>query len=130
MSTLKKYLITLLCGFAGVFGILWMRDVFNQTEMSAIFHILCDGFFVVGVVLACIGLLIFTSNEGVLDGMTYSVRSFLNLFRKTGLKKYESYYDYKASKGERDTPFGFLVISGLFFIAVSLVMLYFYYLYK
>ncbi len=130
MSTLKKYLITFLCGFAGVLGILWMKDVFSQTEMSAIFHILCDSFFVVGVLMVCIGLLIFTCNEGALDGLSYGVKAFVNLFRKTGLKKYDSYFDYKAARSEKKTPFGHLVISGLFFIAVSLVMLYFYYLYQ
>ncbi len=127
MNTLKKYLITLLCGFAGVAYILWLRGIFNQTAASAVFHILCDGFFVVGVLMACIGLLIFCSNEGTFDGLTYGVKAFINLFRRNGMKKYDSYYDYKAARGEKKTTFGFLVICGVFFIAVSLVMLYFYY---
>ena len=110
--------------------ILWLKDFFGQTEPKLIFHILCDGFFVVGVVLVCIGLLIFSSNEGTFAGLTYSVKSFIDLFRKTGMKKYDSYYDYKAARTEKKIPFGFLLICGLLFIAVSLVMLYFYYLYQ
>ncbi len=130
MSALKKYLITILCGLAGVAYVLWLKDIFNQTETKMIFHILCDGFFVVGVVKVCIGLLIFSSNEGTFAGLTYSVKSFIDLFRKPGMKKYASYHDYKAARTEKKIPFGFLLICGLCFIMVSLVMLYFYYLYQ
>lgn len=130
MNGLKKYVITLLCGFAGVAYVLWLKDIFGQTEPTMIFKILCDGFFVVGMLLVCIGLLIFTSNEGTFDGLVYSVKSFVDLFRKPEMKKYKSYYDYQAAKREKKTPFGFLLICGLFFIVVSLAMLYFYYLYQ
>lgn len=124
MKSAKKYLITLAIGFAGVLYILWLRDFFSQTETAAIFHILCDAFFVVGAVLACIGLLIFSSNEGTFDGMVYAVKSFLNMFRKTNMKTYDTYYDYKAANASKKAEFGFLLICGAFFIAVSLVMLY------
>jgi hypothetical protein len=129
MNALKKYFITMLCGLVCAAAIIWSKDIFGQTELSAIFHILCDGFFVVGVLLTCIGLLIFTSNEGVFDGIAYSVRAFVDMFRKTGMKKYDSYYDYKAAKEDKDAPFAFLIFCGLFYMAVSMVMLYCYYLY-
>ena len=130
MSTLKKYVITLLCGFAGVAYILWLKDAFGQTEIAASLRIWCDGFFVVGTVLVCLGLLIFTSNEGTLDGLVYGVKSFINLFRKIGMKSYETYYDYKAARAERKTPFGFLVFCGLGFLVVSVVLLMFYHQYQ
>ena len=130
MSALKKYVITILCGFAGVAYILWLKDAFGQTEMAEILRIWCDGFFVVGTVLVCLGLLIFTSNEGTLDGLVYGVKSFINLFRKTGMKSYETYYDYKAARAERKTPFAFLVFCGLGFLVVSVVLLMFYHQYQ
>lgn len=128
MKAIKKYLITLACGLAGVAYVLWMKDFFNQTDMKTIFHILCDAFFVIGVLITSIGLFIFVSNEGVFDGLVYGVKSFAGLFRRNS-RQYASYYDYKEAHADRDTPFGFLVFSGLFFIAVSLVMLYLYYQY-
>ncbi len=124
MKAAKKYLITFAAGLVGVLYILWLRGFFDQTEAAAIFHILCDAFFVVGVVITGIGLLIFTSNEGTFDGLTYSVKSFLNLFRKSSVKKYDTYYDYKAARAGQKVNFVFLLICGAFFIAVSLVMLY------
>ena len=63
MKTGKKYLITLLVGFAAVGLILWSKDIFAQTAPVDVFHILCDAFFAVGVVITSAGLLIFASNE-------------------------------------------------------------------
>ena len=125
MKAAKRYLIALAVGFGIAAYLLWQNDIFAQTETAKIFHILCDAFFVPGVLQVCIGLLIFSTNEGTFDGMTYAVKSFVNMFRKQSLKKYDSYYDYKASRKSRDAEFGYLIICGMFFIAVSIVMLYF-----
>lgn len=126
MRGYKKYLITLLTGFALVALILWSKDIFSQTEPKAIFHILTDGFFVVGVLMTCVALLIFSSNEGSFDILVYGVSSFLDMFRKTSLKKYETFFDYRESRADKKLKFGFLLICGLFFLAISFVMYYLY----
>lgn len=125
MSAVKRYLIAFALGLGLAAYLLWQNDIFVQTDTAKIFHILCDAFFVPGTLLVCFGLLIFTTNEGTFDGMTYAVKSFVNMLRKHNLKTYDSYYDYKASRKSRDTKFGYLIICGLFFIAVSAVMLFF-----
>ncbi len=122
MKSLRKYLITLLVGFLFVAGILYSKDFFAQTDPVKIYHILCDAFFVVGVVFTGFGLLIFTTNEGTFDMMVYGVRSFFDLFRKNPDKKYPTFYDYRTSREEKKLKFGFLLICGLFFLAVSMVM--------
>ncbi len=124
MNALKRYLIALAAGFGIAAYLLWQKNIFDQTELATIFHILCDAFFVPGVLLVCSGLLIFSTNEGTFDGMVYAVKSFVNMFRKNNLKQYDTYYDYKASRTNRDIKFGYLIYCGLFFIAVSLIMLY------
>ena len=126
MKSFRKYLITLLVGLLGVVAILFNKDFFAQTEPVKIFHILCDAFFVIGVVMAGTGLLIFTSNEGAFDMMIYGVRSFFDLFRKNPSKKYPTFYDYRTSREEKKLKFGFILICGIFYIAVSLVMYYLY----
>ena len=78
-----KYFITLLCGFAASMLIFLVKDIFSQTEAVNVFHILCDGFFAVGVVITAMGLLIFTSNEGTFDAIVYGVGSFIDMFRRT-----------------------------------------------
>lgn len=127
MKLLKKYLITLLIGFAVVALILWSKDVFSQTSTGKIFHILTDAFFATGVFVTSAGLLVFSSNEGTFDMIVYGVSSFFDMFRRNSNKKYETFYDYRESRQDKKIQFGFIVICGLFFLAVSLVM---YLLYK
>lgn len=126
MKAFWKYLITILVGFACVAGIIWSKGIAEQTQLVNILHILCDGFFIVGVVMSGAGLLIFTSNEGAFDMMVYGVKSFIDLFRKTKLNKYDTYYDYTVSRASKKVKFGFLLICGLCFLAVSVLLYYLY----
>ena len=121
-----KYLVTLLCGLAASMLIFFSKDIFSQVEAVKVFHILCDGFFAVGVVITAIGLLIFTSNEGTFDAIVYGVGSFIDMFRRTSKRKYETLYDYRESRSEKKVKFGFLLICGLFFILLAMVMYLFY----
>jgi hypothetical protein len=121
-----KYFITLLCGFAASMLIFLVKDIFSQTEAVNVFHILCDGFFAVGVVITAAGLLIFSSNEGSFDAIVYGVGSFIDMFRRTSKRKYETLYDYRESRSEKKVKFGFLLICGLFFILLAMVMYLFY----
>lgn len=122
MKALKKYVITLLIGFAAVALILWGRDLFFQTEPMAVFHILSDAFFAVGVVITCAGVLVMSSNEGTFDALVYGMSSFRDLFRKKSQKKYETFYDYRASRQDKKVRFGFLLICGLLFLVIAVVM--------
>ncbi len=130
MKSLKKYLITTVVGLLAVGAIIWSKDLFAQTAPVTVFHILCDAFFAVGVVIFAAGVLIFSSNEGTFDIFAYGIGAFADMFRRKPMKKYNTFYDYKESHAGIRIPFGFLLIVGAAFIAVSLVMLYCYHLYK
>ncbi len=122
MKKLLKYLITLLVGLAIAAWIAISKDIFAQTRPEIIFAILSDSFFAPGVLIFGVGGLIFVSNEGVFDGISYGLVSFIDIFRKEKQNKYRTFFDYKQSKGERDTSFGFMLICGLAFIATSGIM--------
>ncbi|MBO5702012.1 MAG: DUF3899 domain-containing protein [Clostridia bacterium] len=130
MRSVKKYLITAVIGLLAVGAIVWSKDLFAQTAPVTVFHILCDAFFAVGVVIFAAGVLVFSSNEGTFDIFVYGVSSFVDMFRKKSQKKYNTFYEYRESREDLKLPFGFLMLTGAVFIAVSLVMLYFYNLYK
>ena len=130
MRSVKKYLITAVVGLLLVGAIVWSKDLFAQTAPVKVFHILCDAFFAVGVVIFAAGVLVFSSNEGTFDIFAYGVSSFVDIFRKKSQKKYNTFYDYRESREDLKLPFGFLMLTGAVFIAVSLVMLYFYHSYK
>ena len=103
------------------------KELFEQTDLKTIYHILSDSFFVPGIVITGFGLLIFASNEGVFDGVTYAVMSFINMFKSKEERKYSSLYDYKQKKHAVKTKTGFILISGLIILTFGIV---FYILYS
>ena len=118
----KKTLITIGVESLVVLIILLYKDIFSQTEAVKVYHILCDAFFVSGFLTAGVGLLVFTTNEGVFDGLTFAVGAFVNIFRKNPTKKYSSLYDYKEQKGRERVEFGFMLTCGALFLMVSFIM--------
>lgn len=130
MKAMRKYLITLLIGFTAVALIVCAKDIFDQTALVDVFHILCDAFFAVGILIFNAGLLVFSSNEGTFDMLTYGVKTFMDAFRKTSARKYDTFYDYRASRADKKIKFGFLLICGLIFLVISFVMYFLYLEYK
>lgn len=126
MRAAKKYWITALVGFLIVAAIAFSKDLFAQTNPQSIFHILTDAFFVAGVLLTGSGLLVFSSNEGSFDILVYGMNSFLDIFRKKSLKKYETYFDYKESRADKKVKFGFLLICGGAYLAIAFIMYFLY----
>ena len=127
---LTKYLVAILIGLIVVGAVLLVRDVFSATETADVFLHLTDAFFISGVLITSAGAIVFTSNHGAWDMLAYGVSSFMDLFRKREKKKYDSFYDYKESRADKRFSFGFLLISGAFFLIVSMIMLFFYHQYS
>ena len=130
MKALKKYGITLSVGALLTFGIAYSKDVFHQTDLVTVFHILCDAFFVSGTLITSAGLLVFSTNAGTFDMLVYGVQSFVGMFRRNYSRKYETFYDYRVARSEKKVPWLFLVLCGALYLAISFVMYYFYKLYS
>lgn len=122
MKSLRKYLITIAAGLLGAFAIAYSKDIFSVTDPVTVYHILCDSFFVMGVVITGLGLLIFSTNEGTFDMLVYGVSSFVDIFRRQSKKKYETFYDYRAAHQEKKVQFGFMLICGIALLLLSGVM--------
>lgn len=124
MKKVYKYLITVGVGLLLAAWVAFSKNIFAQTSISLIFAILSDAFLVPGILITGMGGLIFVSNEGMFDAFSYGMTSFIDLFRKEKRNKYHTFYDYKQSKADRDRSFGFLLICGLAFLALSGIMLW------
>lgn len=123
MKQIVKYLITLFVGLLLAFFVALSKDIFDENNIKDVYHILCDSFFVSGIIMTGMGLLIFVSNEGIFDGLVYGVMSFINLFVPKQSRKYSSFYDYKESKkNSRNTKVGFILISGLIILIIAIIM--------
>lgn len=120
MKKTIKCLIVVLVGIVFAFLVSVGLGLFKETETSRIYHVLCDGFTVVGTVFTGFGLLLFVSNEGAFDGLGYALKSFFGMFRRTHVR--ESYYDYRTRRGSKKMSFTTLLISGLVILLIAIVL--------
>ena len=126
---LLKYGLSLL--FVAVMAYLYLapRDLAGAGEKGQ-YQLLCDALTVPGVLLICAGALVWVSNLGALDGLSYGLRlCFRALIPGKRLRQEESYHDYVAARQEkRIKGYGFLLISGGITVAASVICLALYYL--
>lgn len=125
---LLQYGISIAVGAAIAIAIMSFKGVFSESDAVKIMQILSDSFFVPGVILAGVGLLVFASNGGLFDIFSYAAITFVDCLRRDVTKRrYRTYYDYKEARKDKPKRTGYLLISGLIFIAISAIFLIFYY---
>ena len=119
-----RYISAIAVGGILVLIIVSAQGVFSENRTYEILRILCDGFFVTGVCIACVGLILVASNGGAFDMLGYGVIMFFDLFRRN-LKdrKYKDFYSYKKSKEEKKRSTLYLLIVGICFIIISVIFL-------
>lgn len=130
VKVVLQYSITTAIGAIIAVIIMGAQGLFaGGLEPHDVYHILCDAFFVPGVIFACVGLIVFASHGGVFDMLGFAVRLFFDLFRKDPTKrKYKDFYEYKEAKKDKSKwSITFLLIVGLVFILVSVIFLIPYY---
>lgn len=123
-----KYLVTAAVGLVMALAVLGIRGAYSgdigSLEMAGY---LSDAFFIPGILITGFGCLVFVSSEGAFDGLVYGLKLFVDKFRFGRLAReyeLESFGDYKARKAEKGKPsFGFMIIVGLAFLAISAVFL-------
>ena len=128
MKKALPYVITSAIGLGVTLIIILAKGIYSQTETTAVMQILCDAFFVPGIILAGVGLIVWASNGGAFDMLGYGVRLFFDMFRKDVTKrKYKDFYEYRQAKKQSGRKVGFMLIVGLVFIAISCIFLILYY---
>ncbi|MCM1440841.1 MAG: DUF3899 domain-containing protein [Roseburia sp.] len=124
---LKKalpYIISAVIGIIIFVVIICTKKIWNAETSKVTVQILCDAFFVPGVCLAGVGLLIFASNGGVFDMLSYAVIRFFDLFKRdVRNKKYKDFYEYREAKKGRKRGMAFMLIVGAVFVAISVILL-------
>lgn len=130
MSEKKKALLADLI-LGGLIAILVLSLKWNRE--TALAHQLCDAFFMAAVVMLGVGGLRFVRNKGAFDVMGYSmmitVHNFLPMTRPSADRnaREEDFLDYKARKEEGRKSARSLLLSGCFYLALSLICLAVYY---
>jgi hypothetical protein len=128
MKRVLPYLITTLVGAAIVVTIILAQRIWTAEDMTEIMRRLSDAFFVAGVCIGGVGLLVFASNGGVFYMLTFGIIRLFDLFRRNvNERKYKDFYEYKESKKDKKHGFGFMLVVGLACIAIAGAFLAAYY---
>ena len=123
-TKLLQYGITTLVLALFSLAIMFANNLFSETDSQKVMKILTDAFFAPGIIAMCFGLLIVASNGGTFHILSYGMQSFINLFVKDRSKiKYKTYFDYKQAMSDNKKPFGFILLVGLVFVAISMIFM-------
>ena len=102
------------------------RDIGNL-ELVNQYHVLCDAFFLPGLIMIFLGLLMVMNNLGALDTMAYGFSYVLHMLAPGAFDKMDSYLDYiEKRRANRSGGYGFLLVVGTVMVAVSVVFLVLY----
>ena len=120
-----RYLIEAGIGLAIALAVAAYRGLFGGSGPAQKLSALCDGCFVPGLLMTCVGLLSFCAKNGAFDIFSYGVKSLKVLFTPFGkVENHPRYYDYKQEKeAQRGKAHWSLTVIGLCFLAASLVFL-------
>ena len=125
---LVKYAITLAVGLLIALAVSFVRSLYWLTNAKDIIMTICDCFTVAGAVLVCFGLLIFCSNGGTFDMLSFGMLKVVGLFKRNpGKEDRQTFHEYREAKQGNKRSFGYIVFCGLFYCAVAVVFLIIYY---
>lgn len=127
-----KYSVTTALAAAVSALIMYSNGLFEATDALARYKLLADAFTIPGVILLCLGALIWVSTDGLFDGFTYAAKRLGSLIPFYGKNyKHERYYDYVMRKrGKRISGYGFIPLVGTVFTLIAVVFIVLYYVNK
>lgn len=128
-AILLKYGLGVGLSLLTAWGVLSTHGFSEAADAAQRYRLLCDAFFVPAALLLSAAALIFVSNHGIFNGVSYAARYVARMFVPSSGKRDESYGDYVRRKSEKGniTGYGFLVVTGCAFLAVALIFLVLFY---
>lgn len=133
-SAVRLYIFTVVISVAVILLVCGLNGLLTEekTDKETI-KILCDAFFVTGVLVMGMGALSWASTKGAFDGLGYSISSLINVHRPSKKRmtwsKAETYEEYVERKHEKDGKkrYMHLLFVGLAMIIVAVIFLIVYY---
>ena len=114
----------MLIGGAMTLWILVSKEILQADQTVDRLRILCDAFFVPGILLTCFGALIEIANSGFFHVFSYSANLFKDRFtrEKKFRKTYHDYFEYVMVKqDEKKAPTAFILHTGLLYIFIAAI---------
>jgi len=122
----RKLLIYVLCGLIITISLLFVRGAFNASTAKDTLRLVCDAFFLPGAMLILSGALIWSLDNGVADGITYSFKKIFDLRKRAYEEEKETYSEYKEKKHKNKGSVIEFFISGCCYLIVATALLIIY----
>lgn len=121
-SILIRFGVSFGVGLLLVFFAITMQGFFTD-DLERNLTVLSNAFFVAGILMVCFCGLIFVSNEGAFLGVGFALGYAFKALIPFARKKHETYQEYCERKGGKKKNNDIcILITGLFFIAVCLII--------
>ncbi|MBS7261987.1 MAG: DUF3899 domain-containing protein [Eubacteriales bacterium] len=128
-KTGKKIVIPAAAGAVIMLGVAFLTGLASAENAQMVFRRLCDGAFAAGVILAGFGGLLFASNEGQFDILSFGVKQVIRSFTRKDLSQdRQTFYDYRAEKSKHKRPVRYILLVGAGYLLLSGVFLAIYYM--
>ncbi len=123
ISEHKTYFITAAIGLVVSICISISRGIFAVETIAGVFTILSDAFFVPGILFLCIGLILYATNEGLFNAMTYGMKILgRSLTGRKGEKIIdEEFHEYHARLSQKKSKIKHFLIVGVLNIIISIL---------
>ena len=123
MKKSVKHLIYCAVTLTLVFVTAVLQGLFNPPSGMRVSVIICNAFFIIGVLMAGIGILSWAGSKGTCDIFSYAGKVILVKFKPK--EKMQSYYDYTQEKNKnRKAWLKELTVWGAICIAISALLIF------
>ena len=123
-KNLLSFLINLAIGLVITLVIFAIDGLFSAETTPDIVRILSDGFFASGLLFLSMGGLTWASNGGAVDALGYGVKNLIGrMFSRDYEQKRQSYYEYQQERRAKAKSPKDNLLTGLLFLAISVVLL-------
>ena len=123
MKKSVKHLIYCAVTLTLVFVTAVLQGLFNPPSGMRVSVIICNAFFIIGVLTAGIGILSWAGSKGTYDIFSYAGKVILVKFKPK--EKMQSYYDYTQEKSKnRKAWLKELTVWGAICIAISALLIF------
>ena len=133
-SALVQYLVLAVIVLLVAFGIAWYEISQYGSNYVNWMRFLCDGFFVVGIMLLCFGAMVWISQAGGFHALSYLFYTVGYMFtvNKNRFNRRKNFYEYKVEKEAKESGKDKLLqrrilIAGAVSFGISLVFLVLFY---
>ena len=122
---LLKYGLTVLAAAAMVFGCLYLNNYSSDMALLEKYKCLTNAFSIAGVMLLCVGAMVWVSTTGFFDGIGYALKHMAGMLVPGYFKVESSFADYKTEMADKrkSSPVAHLIIVGAVCMVITMIFL-------